>query len=422
MINPDDYPDEDDTSLAIVERARDRVAAGQVRPEWMSGLPVTESGGLRKTTGTLIEVLERHPALAGRIKYNARKNTLVAVADMPWRPAGQIDDPWLTELQAWLEGQVHVQWADTAVYRAVQAVAHRRQYDPVADYLRRLEWDGQLRVSDLLIRLGGAEDTPLIRAMTRCWMISAVQRALHPGCQVDHVLILEGKQETKKTSFFREMATMEYFGEGQPQLDSKAGSESLQGPWIYELGEMGVLSRHDSEIIKQYITCRIDRYRAAYDRVVSDHPRRVVFGGSTNDARYLRDPTGGRRWWPVQVSGIDIDKLLAERDQLWAEAVVAAKAGEPHWLRGPLKEDAGRAQEERLIIDPWEDEIACHIASRELEGGPMVRLSAADVWTILEVPIERRGGQTGQRVAAIMRRLGWIPTRSAGGRGFARDP
>lgn len=422
MLNPDDYPDDDgDEVERVLQAAKARVESGQTAPAWMAGIKLTEKGHIPRTLTALVQVLVQHPTTAGKLRHNARTNALECSGDVPWRAAGKIDDPWLTELQIYLEQQAGASWGEQAIYRAVQAVAYRASYDPIADYLRGLTWDGQPRLDELLIRYAHAEESELTRAMTRAWMISAVQRALQPGCQADHVLILEGRQGVGKTRLFRCLAGDGYHAEGRPQLDDKAGSEVLQGPWIYELGEMGVLNRHDSEAVKQWVTQRVDRYRAAYARLAVDHPRRIALAGTTNEARYLRDATGGRRWWPVQVGQVDIDGVAEIRDQLWGEATTAALAGEPHWLRGDAADAAESAQKARVIADPWEEEIGAHIASRSAEGGELVRLSSAEVWDILGIPVERRGGQTGQRVAAVMKALRWHPLRDRGSRGWERD-
>jgi len=418
-LNPEEYDDDVD---GLLDAAQSRVQAGQTMPAWMAGIKLTEKGHIPRTLTALVQVLTQHPALASRLAYNVRTNELRCLAETPWRAAGAIDDPWITELQLYLEAQCGASWGTETVYRATQAVCHRSSYDPVEQYLRGLTWDGERRLDDLLIRYAGAEDTELTRAMTRCWMISAVQRVLQPGCQADHVLILEGRQGVGKTSLLRTLAGDGYHAEGRPALDDKAGSEVLQGPWIYELGEMGVLNRHDSEAVKQWITQRVDRYRAAYARLATDHPRRVIFAGSTNEARYLRDATGGRRWWPVHVGLVDTHAVGDLRDQLWGEATTAALTGEPHWLRGDAADAAESAQKARVIADPWEEEIGAHIAARSAEGGELVRMSSHDVWEVLGIPVERRGGQTGQRVAAVMKALRWQPWRDRDGRGWERMP
>ena len=71
--------------------------------------------------------------------------------------------------------------------------------------------------------------------------------------------------------------------------------------------------------------------------------------GTTNDDEFLKDPTGGRRFWPVIVKGAErsVADALDEEviDQVWAEIVVRYNAGENWWLDDKMEAEAKKIQD-----------------------------------------------------------------------------
>jgi predicted P-loop ATPase len=129
--------------------------------------------------------------------------------------------------------------------------------------------------------------------------------------------------------------------------------------WLVEISELDAFRRTDVARIKQFLSLRTDRFRAAYGRHVKELPRCCVFFGTTNTTDYLQDKTGNRRFWPVD-TGVNPTKksvwtdLPGEVDQIWAEAVVRWQLGEPLFLKGDLEEAAKAKQEEHREVSTRE--------------------------------------------------------------------
>jgi len=243
-----------------------------------------------------------------------------------------------------LSEQYNLDVGVTAVHSAVLLAADTNKRNPLADYLTGLVWDGVPRIDTWLQSYMGVQDLPLYRKMGRKWLVAAVARALTPGCKADALLIIKGPQNAGKSTAFKALAGADYFDDTPFEMDSKDRFDYLRGAWIYEIAELSNFTRADANALKGFLSSQVDKYRPPYMRVTAEFPRRVLFCGTTNDAQFLIDSTGTRRFWVAECSDVvDVAGIAAARDQLWAEAVAAFGANEEYWL--DRTDDAVRADD-----------------------------------------------------------------------------
>ena len=293
-----------------------------------------------------------------------------------------------------------------AVADAMSSIGEERGFDPLEDKLRSLRWDGVGRLDTWLetycgATIDGSQSAGYVRPVGRCWLISAVARALRPGCKVDTALVFAGPQGIGKSTAGRILA-YDWFSDGMPPIHTKDASDHLRGVWIVEFGEMATATRSDVEELKAYLTRTVERFRPAYGRLEIEYPRRNVFFGTSNRDAFLKDDTGGRRFWPVKVTAIDTDRLLADRDQLWAEAVHRFDLGERWHLTYQETEAAQVQQVAYAIRDEREDLLARKLAGRS-------RVTALEALDLLHMDHEHRNQLA---IAGMLRRMGWEQGRN----------
>lgn len=316
-----------------------------------------------------------------------------------------MDDADLRAISDWVQRNGIL--ASTGVIaEAAMAVADARPHHPVRDWLDGLTWDGVSRIDELLIDHAGVADTPLHRQQTAKFMIQAVARIYRPGCQADATLVLEGGQGAGKSTLLRELFGDDWFTDHLPDISTKDAMQQLAGVWCIEIAELATLGKSDAAKIKQFLTSRVDRYRPSYGRLVVDVPRQCVFAGTVNPGAggYLKDETGGRRFWPVAV-GADINTgaIRDNRDQYWAEAVTRYRDGETwHLANGDAAKAAQEAQADRFVYDPWQETIETFLRDRS-------ETSVADV-LIEALGLTEKGRWTQgdmNRVARCLTHIGW---------------
>jgi hypothetical protein len=182
-------------------------------------------------------------------------------------------------------------------------------------------------------------------------MVGAVTRIFEPGHKFDFAVILEGLQGKRKSTFIRPRPPL--VRRTRRRLPRpKQMIELMQGAWIMEIPELSGFSRADVRAIKAFISRQKDRARLAYARRAGEFPRQCIFIGSTNDREYLKDDTGGRRFWPMLCTrrrDRHRPPGTANVDQLWAEAVAfsTARCAPPSPRHAAAISDRSRSRENR---------------------------------------------------------------------------
>jgi len=409
----------------LADLARDPVAAARAwrtaRPSpeearelaaWETGL-TRSRGRVVKSFGNTMKIFRGAPPYTGRFRLNRMTQGIEFEGqNLPEARVG-----WFREAiedAAW--GGFDP--SDTWVMQAIRALAYDRAYHPVQDYLGGLRWDGVSRLDavagEVLHARGDEEERRLAVRMVRLWMISAAARALDPGCQVDTSLVLVGPQGLRKSSFFRALAGDPWFADTEIRIGDKDGLQQIHAAWITEWGEIDRITsaRHAGEV-KAFIARRTDTFRPPYGRITESFQRSCVIVGSTNSEQFLTDPTGSRRFWCVRVGErIDLELVQRWRDQLWAEAVAALRAGERWWLTS--EEDVQREQgaERHRLRDPWEAVVEKYISTKwraDIAGDASRRFltTALLLERAIDVPAKDRTRAHEMRVGEVMRALGY---------------
>lgn len=257
----------------------------------------------------------------------------------------------------------------TDVFDAMLLAAKRQCYHPIKSYLNNLEWDGTPRVETWLNRYAGVvRRDRYIRDISKIILCAAVARVFSPGCEYHYVLVLEGPQGAGKTRLVRTLGG-KWAGSITIDPGEKDTVSCMEGLWIVEMGEMVTHKRSDAEQMKDFITRPVDKVRKPYARNPIEIPRQSIFIGTINPQRgigWAKDPTGNRRFWPVEVGEMDIDALERDRDQLWAEAVQLYQAGQKLYLDADVEEIAKVEQHARSMKDPYEQPILDYINSGDM--------------------------------------------------------
>lgn len=397
-------------------------------------LDTTEKGNPKRTPSNVHYILAEDHRWKGRIRTNLFDGLV-------YLDQAVVSDPDLTEIVIWLDRVYNLVTNEDRVGKTLNVIGDRNAWHPVREFLYTLTWDGVPRLDRLLEHYFNAElppdDAPveehttkldLIATLGRCFMISCVARVLPvrsdgnggAGCKVDTTLILQGPQGAFKSTGASILANpvanpaggrrQGWFADTTLDLHTKDLYECLQGVWIYELGELdGVFNRGDWARIKALLSSPTDRWRRPYGRSVQERQRQVVFFGTTNEPRFLGDPTGSRRFWVVRVGAARVAELQRDVEQLWAEAVHRYWMGEPWWLNEQQGAALAESNREFTLVPAIADTIGDYCSN---EGWPDVTVALVCRDVLHLAPDRYKASE--RDVAAALRHHGYEMIRLAG--------
>lgn len=306
--------------------------------EWAKDLEIDGRGLYISSAKNISTILKHDPSLRQIFRDNIFDNKKYIFGPIPWRnlegsePIKNVD---YSGLRNYLEIIYGIN-STLKIEDSVKLEFEKNKFHPIRDYFNSLTWDNKHRLDDLLIDYLGADDNIYVREATRKTMVGAVARVFVPGIKFDLVLTLVGSQGTGKSTFVKKIGK-NWYSDTFTTVQGKESFEQLQGAWIIEIAELSGLKKAEVEAIKHFITKQEDTFRPAYERTPETFYRQCIFIGTTNNKDFLRDPSGNRRFIPIDINPNKCKKSVFNLDneyidQVWAEAYELFKGGEQLYM------------------------------------------------------------------------------------------
>lgn len=362
-----------------ISTAKDAAAGETGIDRWRYRLLTTQRGDIERCVANVYDVLVHDEAWNGMLGFDVHAQRVVKLREPPYvnGEPGDWSDLDTTHTGIWITRRYQFAPGKEIITQAVDAVARNNSFNPVQDWLHSLpEWDGVKRIGSWLERYVGAvpstpEQKDYLRLAGGWFLMGMVARAWKPGCKFDYSLILEGEQGKKKSTILCALVGDRWFSDVELDLNNKDSMMALQGKWLLEIAEMGAMARYDEKRQKAFLSRRFDEFRIPFATSFVKLPRQLVFSGTTNEWEWNKDPTGGRRFWPVTVGILDVDGLIAAREQLFAEAQAYYLAGKRYWPEWDEQKklfdpEQFRRQQQEGLLDTLHDWVYAQVADFSL--------------------------------------------------------
>jgi len=296
----------------------------------------------------------------------------------------------------------------------INAIAASNPFCPVRQMIESKQWDGTPRLALFAAQITTPHPMEA-RDYLRRWLIQAVAAVYRmEGLSAAGMLVLAGPQGIGKTMLIRILASVvaDSFLEGATLDPSNKDSVmTIASHWIVELGELDATFRKsDLAQLKAFITKSLDKFRRPYAKKDSEFPRRTVMAGTVNEAEFLYDTTGNRRFWVIQVNAIHIDRSI-DIQQLWAEVKTWFDAGETWHFNQQEQLSLNQHNSQFEVVDPVSEKILS-----KFDFQNMVKTSWLTATRIAELALfDRPTKGDVQRVSTVVRRLNGNQAKCSGG-------
>lgn len=374
----------------------------QADSDWRSGLKRNSTdNAVKNTLKNLFFILNNDTTYKNKIEFNE-------LTQMRTMNRSNWNDVIESRLKLYLEQEYDLFTSIESINHICNIIADEHSYHPIREYLNSVQWDGIHRLSTVFSDFLGATNNIYTQSVAIITFVGAVARIFEPGVKFDTCTTLVGKQGTGKSMFLNKIAVKaEWFTDGVTSFDGKEFYESIQGKWIVELGEGTAFQKSIKERSKQAIASQQDFYRKPYGRNPEIRKRQCVFLGTTNNYDFLKDETGDRRYYPIDVTiqkatkSIFNDLTADYVAQLWAEAVQLYKSGQSIYIQ------------DRQVLALAEQEQRKHFDESPLQADIHnfleILLPSAQEWSNMDLESRRRyirAVQNGEDTARTIGKVG----------------
>lgn len=419
-----------------------KVIEGSKGDETLKGLPedapVTEAADLYSNSAFLQAAAWLRVNRKGRIWYDEHASNFFSDWDGTTDDAlvtpKAVTDAFLLNVHTTLH-RIDVRLAKSSfnnTERAIHTVGFEDIRSEPREWLKGLRWDGVARLEGLMAKAYGTPDDDYHRAVGRCWFVSMAARIMQPGAKVHTMPVFVGDQGFLKSTALEVIGGKWYgvINVGADKQNDFVGA--MAGLVVAEIAELDALSgrRVENSRVKTLLSTSEDRYRPPYGRTTQVFKRTAVLAGTTNDAGWHRDETGARRFWTVICSRpVDVQWLVENREQLFAEALHLLNEGASWW--DVPRDEQERLASEHMLHDPWEERIELALAHASGEvytgradckvkprlGDPTAADSVTHWGTLvttnrvmtqwLQLPVGQQGRPHALHASQVMKKLGW---------------
>jgi putative DNA primase/helicase len=345
----------------------------------------------------VVKILSCHELFKNKIWYDEFKGQILTNSFGKTREWVDADDYSVTQI---IQSQFGLKTiSDYVVRKACMLVASKDTRNEPQIWIKSLKWDGEERIAEFFHNSMGSDANLYTQCASRNFWVSLTARILRPGCKVDNMVILEGAQGAMKSTALRVIAGHDWFAEVSQDPNSKDFYLNILGKSLIEISELESFSKADTLAIKRVVSCQVDRYRVPHDKYAKDNPRKCIFVGTTNDTEYLKDATGNRRFWPIEVSKINIPYIEKYREQLYAEAAYCFMSGQKWW---EMPEDETKSVAgNKVQQDAWHDKVKDYLLGKD-------EVKIYDIAaSCLEIKASQMDRRVTLRLAGILKILGW---------------
>ena len=419
-LTADDYPD-------MQEETESGEDAGSNKEKYFKTVSelapfLSEKTGLYSpSTKSLCIALESPYYIGYSICYDSfnGRNMIKPIDDIEtdWKP---VTDTMITSLRIVLEdkGFMASRTGKELVKDSVNLVAEKNNFDYMEEYFKNNipKWDGVKRAESFLIDYCGAEDSEYTRAVGRYfWGLAWRRAANREPIKADISLILIGAQGANKSQFTRALALEDRF---YIDLDFKNKTDEIalriRGKLIAEVPEMNGFSNKANSELKAFLSLDEDTYRIMYSQDLRTVTRRNMLIITENHRQVLSDPTGNRRYAPVEVTKFDYVNIKTVIKQLWAEGEHIFNEYGGKKLHTDVEAITATLNENYMIDDIWQASIREFIDSQSsLDENSRVPLSTKNIliYALQMSPRDAHKQETSKRISAIMCKLGYKYTQ-----------